>query len=85
MNKLNKKIIKLLHTYCWAEGGCLAKYKSDEKVISQIKQSILKAIMEEFRKGECMFCNHNGDCDKSILKFESVIKEILGDSKDNKI
>lgn len=81
MTKLDKQISETLLGYNF-DGKPIQNLN---KNVSKIKQSILKAIVEEFRKGECMFCNHNGDCDKSILKFESVIKEILGDSKDNKI
>ena len=87
MNKLDKQLIEMVlknHTYF--QYGALMHAKDMDfakEFVSQIKQSILKAIME--KKPEIYHNDRKHDCDgcgtlgrkEGVEEFESVIKELL--------
>lgn len=92
---IDDKIIKLLNQYDHDSN----MFTVD--LVSQIKQSILKAIMEKIPNKVDIYERQKeldpneidinmtmagwNERNIALEDFESVIKEILGDSKDNKI
>ncbi|MCK9370301.1 hypothetical protein M0R04_10375 [Candidatus Dojkabacteria bacterium] len=102
MNKLDKELNKILDKHIFHEELIVVSEHIEQEwegdvlvrkdlLVSQIKQSILKAIMEKGIKlykntnddWKCKVCGYEGnecECigfDKGIKEFESVIKEIL--------
>ena len=78
MNKLDKQIFKLLDKHFPDEMDSSMYHPNlTEDLVSQIKQSILKAIMEEKprlrRWDESEWIGYN----TALSEFESVIKEVL--------
>jgi phosphotransferase system IIB component len=83
MNKLDKELLEIL----------ISNNGTFDVVISQIKQSILKAIMEKAPKKYkgvdeedclvmgCEICPNKRNINRVIEEFESVIKEVLGEQK----
>ncbi len=72
MNKTDKQILKTVQLI-WNDSKVLNNRNSSE-YLSQIKQSILKAIMERFNELGKNFTGYAF----SKGEIESVIKEILG-------
>ena len=81
MNKLDKQIDNILDKYIYVYFG--ERVPTRNLIKSQIKQSILKAIVEKSPKKKDFMKYHGDYLDEvlsfndAIKKFESVIKEVL--------
>ena len=73
MTKLDKKLREVIKLDELEIDG----YVSD-KILSQIKQVVLKEIIKEIHKQDCQYCRYK-DCNKALGAIESLIKNLLTD------